>query len=74
MQFQPKIIIGSVIGFIATTIGVTAVFFPSLFNLEKKDIVTYAPTLTSENDYIKLIDFLEKHQEGIVNLYLKYFE
>lgn len=74
MQFQPKIIIGSIVGFISTAIAIIAVFFPSLFNLEKKDIVTYKETLVNVGDFIKLIDFLQKHQEEIVNLDLTYFE
>lgn len=74
ISFQPKIIIGSLVGFIATGIGVIAVFFPSLFNLEKKDIITYKETLVNIGDFVKLVDFLQKHQEEIINLDLTYFE
>lgn len=34
--FKPRIIIGSIISFIAAALGVVAVFFPDLFNLQKK--------------------------------------
>lgn len=74
IHFQPKIIIGSVVGFIATAIGVIAVFFPSLFNLEKKEIAYYKETLVNVDDFKKLVDFLYNHQEEIVNLNLTYFE
>lgn len=54
VSFQPKIIIGSVVGFIATAIGVIAVFFPSLFNLEQKKIADYSYTLNNLDDAKKL--------------------
>lgn len=36
--FEKKVIIGSIAGFVASAVGVVAVFFPSVFNLEKKSI------------------------------------
>lgn len=50
--FKPKIIIGSVIGIIASAIGVIAVFFPSLFNLETKKIAEYQHSLNTDQDAI----------------------
>lgn len=72
--FRPRIIIGSVVGFIATAIGVIAVFFPSLFNLEQQKIVEYTSILTNENDYVKFLDFIKNNQNKIVKLDLTYFE
>ena len=72
--FQPKIIIGSVIGVIASAIGIIAVFFPSLFNLETKKIAEYTNNLNTEKDAIKFIDFLKQHQDGIVYLNITYTE
>lgn len=74
IHFQPKIILGSVIGFVATAIGVIAVFFPSLFNLEQKKIANYSYTLNSLSDANKFIDFLKDHQNGIVHFNLTYIE
>lgn len=74
INFQPKIIIGSVVGFIATAIGVIAVFFPSLFNLETKKIAEYQHNLNTDQDAINFINFLKEHQDGIVYLDLTYIE
>lgn len=74
ISFQPKIIIGSVVGFIATAIGVIAVFFPSLFNLETKKIAEYQHSLNTDQDAINFIKFLKEHQDSIVNLDLTYIE
>lgn len=72
--FQKKIIIGSVAGFIASAIGITAVFFPSLFNLEKKTIDEYSITLSNCSDAHKLFDFLKDHQGKVVKLNIQYCE
>lgn len=72
--FQPKIIIGSVIGIIASAIGIIAVFFPSLFNLETKKIADYNYTLNNLDDAKRLIKFLQDHQDSIVHLDLTYIE
>lgn len=74
ISFQPKIIIGSVVGFLGTAIGIIAVFFPSLFNLEQKKIAEYTYTLNTLSDAEKFIDFLKKHQNSIVNLNITYTE
>lgn len=72
IQFQPKIIIGSVVGFIATAIGVIAVFFPSLFNLEQKKIDNLTITLDTCTSVQKLYDFLKNHQGKVVTLDMTY--
>lgn len=72
--FQPKIIIGSVVGFIATAIGVIAVFFPSLFNMETKKIAEYTHSLNTDQDARSFINFLKEHQDSIVHLDLTYTE
>lgn len=72
--FQSRIIIGSVVGFIATAIGVIAVFFPSLFNLETKKIAEYQHDLNTDQDAINFINFLKEHQDSIVHLDLTYIE
>lgn len=74
IHFQPKIIIGSVVGFIATAIGVIAVFFPSLFNLETKKINNFSIEITSCESAKKLFDFLKSHEDEIVSLNISYIE
>lgn len=74
ISFQPKIIIGSVVGFMATAIGVIAVFFPSLFNLEQKKIIEYTSTINDENGYIKFLDFIKDNQNKIVSIDITYYE
>lgn len=59
---------------IATIVGLIVAFFPSVFNLEKKKIVEYSYSLNSLKDAQKLIDFLSKHQNSIVNLNITYTE
>lgn len=72
INFQPKIIIGSLVGFIATAIGVIAVFFPSIFNLEKKSIDEYSIQLKTCNNAENLFNFLKNHQDKIVRLNISY--
>lgn len=74
IHFQPKIIIGSVIGFIASVLGIIVAFFPSVFNLEKKSIAEYTYNLNTENDAEKFIQFLKNHQNSIVHLNISYIE
>ena len=74
IEFQPKIIIGSVCGIVASVVGFIAIFFPSLFNLETKKIDEYTATLSTKEDAQKLYNFLEKHQNAIVKLDLSYKE
>lgn len=72
--FQPKIIISSVICIISSAIGVIAVFFPSLFNLETKKIAEYQHSLNTDQDARNFINFLKEHQDSIVHLDLTYVE
>lgn len=56
MIFQKKIIIGSIMSFIATGVGIVAVFFPDLLNLQKY----YSTFLHDEKSLIEFHQFLEK--------------
>lgn len=38
MKFEKKVIIGSLSSFLVAAVGFVAVFFPSLFNLEKQNV------------------------------------
>lgn len=71
--FQPKVIIGSVMSFIIAVVGVIAVFFPSLFNLEKKSIAEAEFVLSgNENEHKQLWEFLEQNQNRPVTLNIAY--
>ena len=70
--FQKKIIIGSVIGFMASAIGVVGVFFPSLLNIEKKKIQELAITINEQKDANSLYEFLKDNENKIVQLDIKY--
>ena len=61
--FQPKVIIGSILGFVSAAVGIVAVFFPSLLNLELERMPKYDGgedwSETAElEDYHKFIKFL----------------
>lgn len=59
--FEKKIIIGSVLGFFATAIGIIALFFPSLFNLEKEKMSPPVAKVVNRNeDLVKLFYILEQ--------------
>lgn len=72
IKFQPKIIIGSVCGMIASVVGFIAIFFPSLFNLETKKIDEFVMEVKSDDDAKKLFDFLKNHEGRIVKIDIKY--
>lgn len=74
IRFQPKIIIGSVIGFIASVIGILVAFFPSLFNLETKKIDKFEISINDCNGAEQLFKFLTNHEESIVDIDVKYIE
>lgn len=57
-----------------TIVGLLVAFFPSVFNLEQKKIVSYKSTLNDRKDYVDLINFLKENQNQIVYLDLSYFE
>lgn len=70
--FEKKVIIGSIAGFVASAVGVVAVFFPSVFNLEKKSITekkVFLHTLKSANEFSQ---WLEKQANNIVKLEVSY--
>lgn len=63
MIFQKKIIIGSIMSFVATAVGVIAVFFPDLFNMQKKKMEALSIELNNQKDFGILSQFLEKRVE-----------
>ncbi|MGX3046106.1 hypothetical protein [Helicobacter sp. T3_23-1056] len=70
--FEKKVIIGSVAGFIASAVGLIAVFFPSVFNLEKKSIAEKAMFIRTKQDMDKLWEFLSKNANKPVRLDIGY--
>lgn len=70
--FQKKIIIGSIIGFAASAIGIIGVFFPNLLNIEKKRIEELAITINEQKDANDLYRFLKNNEHKIVKLEIKY--
>lgn len=70
--FRPRIIIGSIVSFVIGAISIIAIFFPSLFNLETKKIDKLTITLNSCNDAKRLYEFLQSHQDKVVNLDITY--
>ena len=71
--FQPKVIIGSVMSFIIAVVGVIAVFFPSLFNLEKQGMSEGKFLLSDDTKVHKeLWDFLDNNQGKVVQLEIAY--
>ncbi|MEQ5553918.1 hypothetical protein ABN349_01030 [Providencia rettgeri] len=61
--FEKKIYIGSIIGVIATVIGVVAVFFPSVFNMEKEKFITYQSIIEDKSSANKFEEFLKNRIE-----------
>ncbi len=74
INFQAKVILGSIIGFISTCITLFIIFFPNFFNLEQKKIKEFNHVLTTENDFKDLVTFLIKNQGKVVRINIKYFE
>lgn len=71
--FQPKVIIGSVMSFVIAVVGVIAVFFPSLFNLEKQGMSEGKFLLSDDTKVHKeLWDFLGNNQGKVVQLEIAY--
>lgn len=60
MIFEKKVIIGSIMSFIATVVGVVAVFFPNLLNLQKEKIASFSSSINSKKEAQKLVSFLDK--------------
>ena len=71
-MFEKKVIIGSVAGFVASAVGLIAVFFPSVFNLEKKSIAEKAMFIRTKQDMDKLWEFLSKNENKPVRLDIGY--
>lgn len=70
--FQPKVIIGSITSFVVAAVGIVAVFFPSLLNLEKKSIAEKAIFLRSQDSLKELEEFLLKNVNRPVRLAIGY--
>ena len=62
------IVLWSLLGAIATTIGLVAVFFPDLFNLQKSKISEFKLHVTGMKDFKPLDDFLMENRGRIVKL------
>lgn len=60
IKFEKKVIIGSLFSFLATAVGIIAVFFPDLLNLQKEKMETFTMDIKKNEDVKKLNDFLEK--------------
>lgn len=52
--------VGSAIGLLASIIGIITVFFPSLLNLEKKEILTYKAVIINTKQADDFYNFLDK--------------
>lgn len=63
MIFQKKIIIGSIMSFVATAVGVIAVFFPDLFNMQKKKMETLSLEIRNSKDFEVLDNFLQERMK-----------
>lgn len=59
MVFEKKVIIGSIMSFIATTVGIIAVFFPDLLNLQKEKIASFTTSVTNKQEAQKFVGFLD---------------
>lgn len=70
MIFEKKVIIGSVVSFIATAVGIVAVFFPDLLNLQKEKIQSFSSSISNKEEAKKLADFLDRmaKEKKIFNL------
>ncbi len=66
--FQPKVIIGSITSFIVAAVGIIAVFFPSVFNLEKSSIKEKTMFLHTPESADELFKFLKDNLDEIVKI------
>ncbi|MCZ6155611.1 hypothetical protein O6B72_02100 [Campylobacter ureolyticus] len=60
MKFEKKVIIGSITSFIITAVGIVAVFFPDLLNLQKEKFERYEGAITNKKDALEFANFLDK--------------
>ncbi|PSM51923.1 hypothetical protein CBLAS_0546 [Campylobacter blaseri] len=63
MVFQKKIIIGSIVSFVATALGIVAIFFPDLLNLKKEKIQKYSASISNKKEAELFFNFLDKMAE-----------
>lgn len=71
--FQPKVIIGSIASFLVAALGIIAVFFPNLLNLERSSMSEGQFLLSDdEKTHKKLWQFLEDNQGKVVKLEIAY--
>lgn len=71
--FQPKVIIGSITSFFVAAVGIIAVFFPNLLNLEKSSMSEGQFLLSDDTKtHKKLWEFLDKNQGKVVQLEIAY--
>lgn len=71
--FQPKVIIGSITSFVVAAVGIIAVFFPNLLNLEKSSMGEGQFLLSDDTKtHKKLWEFLDKNQGKVVQLEIAY--
>lgn len=68
--FQPKVIIGSITSFIVAAVGVVAVFFPDLFNLQKKNLNEAEFMVLNDANREEVWKFVESHQGKAIKLTL----
>lgn len=67
IKFEKKVIIGSLFSFLATGVGIIAVFFPDLLNLQKEKIEELKMDVVRDQDVRKFHDFLtERSKDGKV--------
>lgn len=71
--FQPKVIIGSIASFIVAALGIIAVFFPNLLNLERSSMSEGQFLLSDDKKtHEKLWQFLEDNQGKVIKLEIAY--
>ena len=67
--FQPKVIIGSITSFFVAAVGIIAVFFPNLLNLEKSSMSEGQFLLSDDTKtHKKLWEFLDKIKARLCSL------
>ncbi|WP_202108423.1 hypothetical protein [Succinivibrio dextrinosolvens] len=72
MSVDKKFLLGSIIGISTSILGVIAIFFPSVFNFEKKLVEEYSGEINTVEDVRALYTFLKNNQEEFVKLNLTY--
>ena len=58
MKFEKKVIVGSITSFIITVVGIAAVFFHDLLNLQNEKILSLKVDLDTQKDIEKFENFL----------------